>query len=276
MDKLQQYKREVDAFLIAFLASKQKDFARVNAWGPDAIGKIRGIVSEGKTIRGSLVLCIHDLLKGNRRDQAIRVAAAYECIHTALLIHDDIMDHDTIRRGKPTLHVQYNNEGLAICVGDILFFLANELLDQTPVQKISAQVFQEVGVAQMQDVSFGLTSYVPTKEEILSLYTYKTARYTFSLPMMAGAMLARADTKTIELFEHLGESLGILFQIKNDAHGVQGDIREHKKTLARYYPVRQEVDTLYREAMKSLRVLDRQADTTTLEELLTFVTPGKR
>ncbi|MCX6792029.1 MAG: polyprenyl synthetase family protein [Candidatus Gottesmanbacteria bacterium] len=216
MDKLQQYKKEVDAFLAAFLASKQKDFARVNAWGPDAIEKIRSIVSEGKTIRGSLVLLIHDVLKGKQKEQAIKVAAAYECIHTALLVHDDIMDHDSVRRGKPALHVQYNNEGLAICVGDILFFLADELLDQTPVQKISAQVFQEVCIAQMQDVSFGLTTNIPAKDEILTLYKYKTARYTFSLPMMAGAMLAGADKKTIDLFEHLGEAFGILFQIQDD------------------------------------------------------------
>jgi geranylgeranyl diphosphate synthase type I len=216
MDNLQHYKKEVDAFLTTFLASKQHAFRQVNHWGPDAIGKIRGIVSEGKTIRGSLVLYVHDILKGQRKDEALRVAAAYELIQTGALIHDDIMDHDTLRRGIPALHVQYGNEGLAICVGDILFFLAQELLDKTPVQKISAQIFQEVGIAQMQDISFGLKKKPPTKDEILSLYKYKTARYTFSLPMMAGATLAGAEKKTIRLFEKLGESMGILFQIQDD------------------------------------------------------------
>jgi geranylgeranyl diphosphate synthase type I len=212
MDKLQQYKKEVDAFLATFLSSKQKEFAKVNSWGPDVIEKIRAIVSEGKTIRGSLVLLIHDMLKGKVKDEALRVAAAYELIQTGLIIHDDIMDHDILRRGKPTLHIQYKNEALAMCVGDILFFLAHELLAGTSVQTVSDKIFEEVGIAQMQDVARTAKS----RKEILSLYKYKTARYTFSLPMMAGAILARADKKTIRLFEHLGQSLGILFQIQDD------------------------------------------------------------
>lgn len=275
MDKLQQYKNEIDSFLARFLSSKQKDFARVNAWGPDAIDKIRGIVSEGKTIRGSLVLLTHDLLKGQHRDEALSVAAAYELIQTGLLIHDDIMDHDSLRRGKPTVHIQYKNEGLAMCVGDILFFLAHELLPGTGVQTISDRIFEEVGVAQMQDISFGLRKDFPSKEEIISLYTYKTARYTFSLPMMAGATLAGADKNVVALFEKLGEYMGILFQIRNDSLGIKGDIRENKKTLARTYPVQQYLNAYQRKATKSLRALERNMDTTILKELLSFVTTYK-
>lgn len=243
MDKLQKYKREVDEFLDTFLSSKQKGFARVNPWGPDAIEKIRAIVSAGKTIRGSLVLLVHDILHGHVKNDALRVAAAYELIQTGLIIHDDIMDHDTLRRGKPTLHIQYKNEALAMCVGDILFFLANELLDQMPVQNISAKIFQEVGIAQMQDVSFGLTKDIPTKKDIISLYIYKTARYTFSLPMMAGAILARADKKTIRHFEQLGESMGVLFQIQDDrldneenpftAHDIEAYKKAAEESIAR-------------------------------------------
>jgi geranylgeranyl diphosphate synthase type I len=212
MDKLQQYKKEVDVFLASFLASKQKGFARVNAWGPDALDKIKSIVSEGKTIRGSLVLLVHDILHGHVKNDALRVAAAYELIQTGLLIHDDIMDHDTMRRGKPTVHVQYKSEPMAMCVGDICFFLAHELLSNTSVDKMSAEIFQEVGIAQMEDVARTAKS----KEEIVSLYRYKTARYTSSLPMMAGAILARANNKSIHLLEKLGEDMGILFQIQDD------------------------------------------------------------
>lgn len=276
MDKLRQYKKGIDAFLASFLASKQKDFARINPWGPDAMEKIRRIVSEGKTIRGSLVLLTHDLFGGNRKNEALRVAAAYELIQTGLIIHDDIMDHDAMRRGKPTLHIQYKNEALAICVGDILFFLAHELLSGTHVQTLSDRVFQEVGIAQMQDVSFGINKEFPAKEEIISLYTYKTARYTFSLPMMAGAILARADRDAIGLLEKLGENMGILFQIQNDALGVEGDIREHKKTLARRYPIQPEVKAYQQNVTQSLQTLARRVDTTALEELFTFVTKRKR
>lgn len=276
MEKLQQYKKEVDAFLTKFLVSKEKDFARVNAWGPDALSKIRAIVSEGKTIRGALVLLVHDLLKGEHKNEALCVAAAYELIQTGLITHDDIMDHDTVRRGKPTMHVQYKNEGMAMCVGDILFFLAWELLDETPVGKISALIFQEVGLAQMQDLSFNLKNDTPSKKEILALYQYKTARYTFSLPMMAGAQLAGASNKTISLFESLGQSMGILFQIQNDAKGVAGDLRENKKTLARFYDIQPELNKYKINAERVLDNLQKQMDVRELSTLLTFVITRKR
>lgn len=216
MDKLQRYKQEVDEFLASFLSSKQKDFAKVNAWGPDAIEKIQSVVSEGKTIRGSLVLFIHDAMKGKNRTAAVRVAASYELIQTGLIVHDDIMDHDVIRRGKPALYVQYKSEALAMCVGDLLFFLAHELLSETNVQSVSDQIFQEVCVAQMQDVSLKRKKTLPIKDEVRSLYLYKTARYTFSLPMMAAAILARSDKKTVDALEKLGEAMGLLFQIRDD------------------------------------------------------------
>ncbi len=272
MDKLLQYKKEVDAYLAGFLSSKQKDFTRVNPWGPDALEKISGVVSGGKTIRGSLVLYIHDILNGKAKNDALRVAAAYELIQTGLVVHDDIMDHDDMRRGHPAMHVQYKSEAMAMCVGDICFFLAQELLSDTSVAKISAVIFQEVGLAQMEDVA-GSTL---TRERILSLYKYKTARYSFSLPMMAGAVLARADKKTINLMKQLGESMGILFQIQNDTLNIPGDRREGKKTLARYYPVERDIKKYHMQTVRLLHAMRPHIDISCLEELLTFVMTHKR
>ena len=272
MDKLLQYKKEVDAFLAGFLSPKHKDFARVNPWGPDALEKISGVVSGGKTIRGSLVLLTHDLLGGNVKNDALRVAAAYELIQTGLVVHDDIMDHDDMRRGHPAMHVQYKSEAMAMCVGDICFFLAQELLSDTSVAKISAVIFQEVGLAQMEDVA-GSTL---TRERILSLYKYKTARYSFSLPMMAGATLARADKKTIDLMEQLGESMGILFQMQNDTLNIPGDTREGKKTLVRYYPADGDLKKYHTQAVRLLNTMRSHIDISCLEELLTFVMTHKR
>lgn len=268
MDKLQRYKKEVDGFLSSFLASKKNDFSKVNSWGPDALGKIQGIVSEGKTIRGGLVLLLHDLLGGKAKNDALKVAAAYELIQTALVIHDDIMDRDTTRRGKPTIHVQYGSDAIAMCVGDILFFLAHELLSGISVQAVSDRIFQEVGIAQMQDVSFSLKKDTPSKKEILDLYKYKTARYTFALPMMAGAMLAKADKRVTNNLEKLGEAMGILFQIQNDTLNVQGDTRENKKTLARHYNTHDESKRYLKEAVQLLKTLKTHIDTTPLLALL--------
>ena len=260
MDKLQRYKKEIDVFLASFLASKQKEYGRINRWGPDAMEKIRAIVSRGKTIRGSLVLFIHQSLQGRSRD-ALRVAAAFELVQTALVIHDDIMDHDEARRGLPALHIQYKSEALAMCVGDILFFLAHELLSNTDVQVVTDQVFQEVCIAQMEDVA----KSAKTKKDVLSLYTYKTARYTFSLPLMAGARLARADKKTIAVLEKLGEAMGILFQIRDDELDKETSGLELEKP--RYQ----------KNAMKLIHSLQINAsDKKTLSDILDFVIHRER
>jgi geranylgeranyl diphosphate synthase type I len=98
----------------------------------------------------------------------------------------------------------------------------------------------------MQDVYFSISRHAVQEHEILNLYRFKTARYTFSIPLVTGAIASRADEKTISLLEKLGEHLGIIFQIKDDELGLFGteeetgkpvgtDIREGKKTLYVYY-----------------------------------------
>jgi geranylgeranyl pyrophosphate synthase len=109
---------------------------------------------------------------------------------------------------------------MAMCVGDILFFLAIELLGSIKTDTITlgrilrlvGREFQSVGVAQMADVAKTTT----TTEDILSLYTFKTARYTFALPLMLGATLAGTTKETLKYLESFGVSAGILFQIRDD------------------------------------------------------------
>jgi geranylgeranyl pyrophosphate synthase len=99
-----------------------------------------------------------------------------------------------------------------------------------------------VALAQMQDVSYGAFSRTPPVCDVYTLYLYKTARYTFSLPLMAGALLAGRTGATVTKLAELGEYLGVAFQARDDEIGVFGteretgkpvgsDIREGKKTL---------------------------------------------
>ena len=122
-----EYKKLIDAYLLKFLAEKRKGLSDINPLGRDLIDRIIPIITAGKTIRGSLVLLSYCFTNKTPSEDAIKLAAAMELIQTALVIHDDIMDHDNERRGIPTLQVQYTNEALAMCAGDILFFLAFEL-----------------------------------------------------------------------------------------------------------------------------------------------------
>ena len=218
------------------------------------------------------------LVDGAVPDDAVKAGAAIELFQSALLVHDDIMDRDETRRGDASVYMQYAGdakrngirdalhigESLGICAGDIAFFVAFEILSNLRVSSsvrsdiiaLSSRELQYVGVAQMADVYRGALDFSTThlngfrdsedagseSETTLRVYLYKTGRYTFSLPLMIGALISGASQSRIENLERLGEKLGVLFQIKDDEIGLFGseseigkpvgsDIREGKKTI---------------------------------------------
>jgi geranylgeranyl diphosphate synthase type I len=250
----------------SFFSGLDGDYRRINRWGPDVLTRMNGFVTGGKMVRGGLVRFTHDMFEGTHAEEAIAAGAAMELFQAAFLIHDDIMDRDLTRRGKPSVHAQYAdvaaNEGirdslhigeaLGICAGDVALFLAFEILGTLNVNgEIKGKLLynfcrelQYVGLAQMADVYHGAGAGSITRENILSLYRYKTGRYTFSLPFSAGLVLAGREDPVIEQFNLMGEKLGIIFQIKDDELGlwameeelgkpVGSDISENKKTLYR-------------------------------------------
>jgi geranylgeranyl diphosphate synthase type I len=264
MDEFDRHRLKVIAFLNEFLREKRKSYARINAWGADAIGKLGPFAQTGKMLRSGMV-AIGARVGGSVSDRAVvRAGAAIELIQAALLIHDDIIDRDEMRRGRPALHHEYAlqgrafkardaahfGEGMGICLADIAFFLAFELLSTLPIApRVRAEILSLwshelglVGLAQMQDLYFGEASPRIATGDIIRLYLYKTARYTFSVPLLTGAKLAGASRAVQTSLDRLGETLGVLFQIKDDDLGLFGteqelgkpvgsDVRECKQTL---------------------------------------------
>ena len=261
---LTEQKPKIKNELKNFLNEKEKEFSTVNPWGKDLLQRFFKFADKGKMIRGGLILLSYRMFKGEESKVALDAAVAIELIHAAFLIHDDIMDQDILRRGEKTIYYQYQEIGeaegfqhaqefgraMGICAGDIAFFLAYDLLKRLDtVPEIRCKIFEKitremnmVGLAQMQDVYFGFASPDISEEEVLSVFRYKTARYTFSLPLSLGAMLAGKEGKTLEVLEEIGETLGIIFQIKDDELGLFGkesvigkplgsDIKGAKKTL---------------------------------------------
>lgn len=252
------YKPHVDNHLKGFIAATQKEF-NTFAWSKDACLRIAKFVVAGKTIRGSLVMYAHNLFGKETPDPVLDAAAAMELIHAGLLIHDDIMDCDTIRRGMPTLQSQYEqfaaiqkgNEvahfgmSQSVNIADLCYFLGYRLLSSSggSINQFVSKELSMVVFAQMQDVAGSHLPQSYDQNVVLDLYRYKTARYTFSLPMRLGAMLANADAHTFDSLERLGESLGLLFQIRDDELNAGGnaiitgksagsDSANHKQTLA--------------------------------------------
>jgi len=247
-----------------FLAAKRKDMAGLKPRGTDVLRRLAEFARKGKIIRGSLVSLGSEMAGGRISRAAVRAGTAFELIQSGLLIHDDIMDRDARRRGAPSIHEQYAllaespgtpeaahyGTSMAICAGEISIFLAFEALAGLPgpknnaaqVQKLFAAEFGLVGLGQMYDIQAG-TSTLPLKErDVLDIYRYKTARYSFSLPLAAGWMLAGGRESVLPRLQSLGEDLGLVFQIKDDELGLFGsektlgkpvgsDIRQGKKTL---------------------------------------------
>jgi geranylgeranyl diphosphate synthase type I len=275
MEYFQLCRRRITRCLEEILRSRAAQLARVNPLGRELGEKLLRFAAQGKMLRGGLVCLASGLLDCGTppaEPAVLAVAAAMELFQSGLLMHDDIMDRDATRRGQPTIHRQYAGEAelrgvrdaehlgqsLAICAGDAAFFLGFEVLAGQPVPEsarsgllgLCARELSLVAAAQMQDVSWGASQPAvggvdpdPAADEaILRLYTYKTARYTFSMPLAAGAMLAGCGTEALSALERLGECLGILFQLRDDLLDLYGDekelgkpvgsdVREGKKTL---------------------------------------------
>jgi geranylgeranyl diphosphate synthase type I len=235
----------------------------VNPLGGELGGLLSAFAAQGKMLRGGMVFLGARLLECGPlppEGAVTAVAAAMELFQSGLLVHDDIMDRDATRRGEPTIHHRYADQArrrrardpehlgqsLGICAGDVAFFLGFEVLSGPPVPEqaragllaLCSGELSRVAVAQMQDVAWGAQpafggagSEAAPEEEVLRLYTFKTGRYTFSMPLAAGALLSGCGPEAREALERLGECLGILFQLRDDLLGLFGDPRELGKPV---------------------------------------------
>jgi len=257
-----------------FLSAKRKDMTRVEPWGRDVLRRLGTFTRKGKMIRGGLVMLGCEMAGGRITPAVVRAGTASELIQSGLLIHDDIMDRDAERRGAPSIHEQYARladgparpdaghfgMSMAVCAGDIAIFLAFEAMAGLPgpakraaaVQKLFAAEFGLVGLGQMLDIRAGTSRLSLSEREVLDIYRYKTARYSFSLPLAAGWILGGGRDPVLPAIQRLGEDLGLVFQIKDDELGLFGNARTTGKPVGS--DIRQGKRTLY-----SLALLDRAA-----------------
>ncbi|MBN1897898.1 MAG: polyprenyl synthetase family protein [Spirochaetes bacterium] len=273
----------IGKYLIQFFKKKVKKL-KINRWGQDVIQRFEHFARQGKMIRGLLVILSYSMYKNRLDHNAVAVASAMELLHSSFLIHDDIMDKDLLRRGLKTIFHQYSElgksehfnqayhfgESMGICAGDIGFFFSWEILSNLKLKSnikdtilnYWAQENQYVGLAQMQDVYLGLSHKKIEEKDILDLYRYKTARYTFSLPLALGALMAGQKKNTVTRLEKIGENLGIIFQIQDDYLGLCGDvkitgkpvgsdIKEKKKTLY-YLTLMEKVNKTEKEKLENI------------------------
>lgn len=211
------------------------------------------IKAGGKKFRPALTLLSCQAV-GGKPEKALKAAAAIELTHTFSLIHDDIMDNDDTRRGKPAVHKVWG-EPLAILAGDSLFAKSFELLSQSAEDNIAyervvdaLQVLTNSCIniceGQALDMAFEDTFNV-TKDEYMNMIYKKTGDLITASTTIGAAIMGGASSNEIQALRTYGKQIGLAFQIQDDYMNLTGDesigkpvgsdLVEGKKTLMVVY-----------------------------------------
>jgi len=209
----------------------------------------------GKMLRPALTILVSEAVGGNI-ESSIKAGAAIELIHTFSLIHDDIMDKDDMRRGKPSVHKVWG-ESVAILAGDTLFSKAYELIinskdeiDSSNPEECLDRVNKTLSVVadacvkicegQAQDMGFE-GNFDVDEAEYMDMIFKKTGAL-IAAATKSGAIMGGADDKIIEAMYDYGKLIGLAFQIQDDyldlvsdensiGKPVGSDIAEGKMTI---------------------------------------------
>ena len=190
------------------------------------------VFNGGKRVRPLLVYAAGECL-GVREQQLDALAAAIELIHAFSLVHDDLpaMDDDDIRRGKPTLHRQFD-EATAILAADALQPLAFGVLAQTqdaPVAarsrlvKLVADAAGSTGMTGGQSMDLAAEGQALTADEIEHMYSLKTGALIHAAVVAPALLVENLPDDRASAIEAFGHTIGIAFQIKDDILDVEGE-----------------------------------------------------
>ena len=177
--------------------------------------------SGGKRIRPTLVLLAGGLLDSDY-ERTITLAGAAELLHTATLVHDDLIDGSILRRGFPTLN-SHMEDGAAVLIGDYVFARAAYLAAETesvPLIKKFAETLAIIVNGELNQL-FGLTTGDRRRDYFDRVYA-KTASL-FELAAESPALLADSSPDTVQTMKEFGRQLGVAFQIVDDILDFTGD-----------------------------------------------------
>ena len=261
---LRDLRTEVDAALTDAL---DRVLPRLTSLHPDldaVAEELREFMADGKRIRPSLLLLGYEAAGGNVREAVRGPALALEFLHTCALVHDDLIDRATTRRGRPTVNRSFASrheaqgwagnadsygDAVAILVGDLAFVQADELFLEAEVgdrELLGAfrrftTMREEVMAGQFLDLH-AATVRSTDRALALTVASLKSGRYSVARPLEIGAALAGAPEELLADLGAVGDPLGRAFQVRDDLLGIFGeealtgksswsDLAEGKRTL---------------------------------------------
>lgn len=259
MQLLALYKQELDRHLEAFFNDKIEKAQYIDPASVEMVDLLKQYTLRGgKRLRAALVYYGYRCIAAHN-PEVLRASMSAELIQSFLLIHDDIMDNDDLRRGGPSLHKAYETlarryktdskhfgASMAILAGDICYSFANEIIassDFPSENKIKALAYlnhtvHTVIYGQLLDI---LSNYRKEVDPV-QIQAMKTTAYTFEGPLYIGALLAGADRQQLRALSNYARPLGLAFGLQDDILGMFGDekklgkpvgtdLKEGKKTM---------------------------------------------
>jgi geranylgeranyl diphosphate synthase, type I len=242
---LAELKARVDAALERELAAPLARLTAASEILAPVVTELQGFTADGKRIRPALLLLGFQAGGGQDLSAVEGPALALELLHTFALMHDDVIDRASTRRGRPTVHVSFAErhrragwigpsddygEAMAILIGDLAFVQADELFltSSVPHDALLAAfrrftaLREEVMVGQTLDLH-AATSSTTDRDLALTVATLKSGRYSVARPLEVGALLAGGSDDLVEGLGAFGDPLGRAFQVRDDLLGVFGD-----------------------------------------------------
>ena len=196
--------------------------AQADGHHPDlraALGQI--LAAGGKRIRPTITLLVGNML-GAPEDKLVTLGAALELLHTATLVHDDLIDGSLLRRGMPTLNARWS-PAATVLTGDFLFARAAQLAadtDHLPLMKLFAKTLAVIVNGELTQM-FSARGMADRENYELRIYA-KTASL-FEMTSRGAAMISPVDEATIETMRVFGYETGLAFQIVDDILDFTGE-----------------------------------------------------
>jgi geranylgeranyl diphosphate synthase type I len=237
---LEELRHAVDEILLDFFAERARRWPR--AEDRPLFEAAESLTRRGgKRLRAALVHAGHVAAGGDAPIRAIaQVGAAFELLQTYLLVQDDWMDGDLVRRGGPAVHAQLRTlhadehlaDAVAILASDLAAGQAWWLLSRAPFPA-ERLLFALEGFAEMhEEVVVGQHLDLLGDADVERVHTLKTAGYTVAWPLRVGARLAGARAEVEASLATLGARLGRTFQVRDDVLGTFGEPADTGKPVA--------------------------------------------
>ena len=247
-DAAQMTSEEIFALVRSDLALVEAEFSRMVNEAPEVVAAMGCYLHEGggKRVRPAMLMLASRVVSGEATASAVRMGVVMEMLHTATLVHDDIIDEARVRRGRPSANARWGNTK-TVLIGDWLYMTAFDLslrernFDILDGLTRMTRLMVEGEIIQLSLIG---NSQI-TEAQHLDIVERKTA-YMFSVCSEVGGILAGANREQRRALARYGKSVGIAFQLVDDVldfisteaklgKPVANDLREGKLTLPLIY-----------------------------------------